>query len=141
MALFERLRFKYWDPLGMVTSLIREWRPVRCRTEKDYEKSLYSFLHKRLEDIQITKQYARGRIRADLAIGEKVIVELKNNLNTTAKYQKLIGQLTQYEEEWNGQIIILLTGSTDPNLRKELKNYVASKQDDLDEEKTVTMEK
>jgi hypothetical protein len=140
MGLWDRVRFKFWDPAGLVKSLIREWRPIRCKSEKYYENSLYSFLHKRLEDIQITKQYARGRIRADLVVGDKVIIELKNNLNTTAKYQKLIGQMTQYKE-WDGQIVILLTGSTDANLRKELARYAANEQDDLEDEKIIIIEK
>ena len=122
MGLLERLRFNFWDPVSMIISLIEEWKPTKCKTEKAYEKSLYSFLHKKLEDIQITRQYARGRIRADLVVGDKVIIELKNNLNSTTKYQRLIGQISEYKE-WEGHIIILLTGETDPNLKKQLKMY------------------
>ena len=139
MGLIERLRFKFWDPLRMISSLIQEWKPIRCKTEKEYEKSLYSFLHKRLEDIQVTKQYAKGRIRADLVVGDQVIVELKNNFNTTAKYQKLIGQLAEYEE-WGGQIIVVLTGDTDANLYKELMKS-ASEEDDEGEERIIVIQK
>jgi hypothetical protein len=123
MGLLERIRFNFWDPAGMVVSLIQKWKPTKCGTEKAYETALYSFLHRKLEDIQITRQYARGRIRADLVVGDKVIIELKNDLNSTAKYQRLIGQLSEYKE-WEGHIIILLTGQTDPNLRKQLRKYV-----------------
>ena len=62
MGLIEKLRFNFYDAAGMILQLITEWKPVNCTTEKAYEKSLYSFLHEKLEDIQITKQYARGRI-------------------------------------------------------------------------------
>lgn len=140
MGFFERLRFKFLDPVGMISSLIKEWKPIRCKTEKDYEKSLYSFLHKRLEDTQITKQYAKARIRADLVVGDRVIIELKNNLNTTAKYQKLIGQITEYKE-WDGEIIIVLTGERDANLYKELMKYAAEENDDIDEERIIVIQK
>ena len=97
MAFLEKLRFNLWDGKEMVERLVDEWKPRRCATEKDYEKSLYKFLHEKFEEIQITKQYARGRIRADIVVGDKIIVELKNNLNTTNKYQRLLGQLAQYK--------------------------------------------
>lgn len=125
MGLLEKLQFRFFDSGRMIKGLVEEWKPVGCRTEKAYEKSLYAFLHERLEDIQVTKQYAKGRIRADLVVGDEVIIELKNNLNTTAKYQRLVGQISEYKE-WDGQILIVLVGSTDPNLRKQLLRYVAN---------------
>lgn len=123
MGLLDNLKFKFWDEVEAVTSLLEKWRPRNCKTEKDFEKSLYKYLNENLGNIQITPQYAQGRVRADLLIGKSVIVELKTDLNSTAKYQRLIGQLTEYSE-WKGRIIILLTGQTDPNLRKQLDEYV-----------------
>jgi len=110
--------------MNTTVDLIKRWRPRRCQTEKDYEKSLYQFLHKELDGIQITKQFGKGRIRADLMVGEKVIVEIKNNLDTPAKYQRLIGQLNDYKD-WDKSVVIILTGKTDPNLRKQLDRFVA----------------
>jgi hypothetical protein len=123
MGLLDNIRFNYVDSLGIVASKIEKWRPRRCKTEKDYEKSLYMHLHKELPGIQVTKQFARGRVRADLMIGDKVLVEIKRNLNTTAKYQRLIGQIADHKE-WAGSGIILLIGETEPNLRKQLDKYL-----------------
>ncbi len=67
----------------------------------------------------MTKQYARGRIRADIVVHDNVIIEMKNNLDTTGKLQRLVGQLETYKK-WDGYIIILLCGNTEPNIRKEL---------------------
>lgn len=97
MGVFEKFQF-WFDSPGMVKKTIEDWKPVNCNTEKEYEKSLYYFLHKQFENIQITKQYARGRIHADLVVGDKIIIELKHNLNSTGKYQRLIGQLTEYKD-------------------------------------------
>ena len=140
MGFLQKIRFNFFDAGEMIVHYIEKWRPRKCKTEKEYEKSLYTFLHKQLEDIQVTKQFAKGRIRADLVVGDKVIVELKNNLNTTAKYQKLIGQITEYKK-WDGQIIIVLTGDTDLNLHKELTKYIEKDNDDLDEEKLIVLQK
>jgi hypothetical protein len=138
MAFFEKLKFAL-DKVGMVSGLLQKWTPRRCKTEKDYENSLYDFLHRELEGIQVTKQFAKGRIRADLVIGERVIVELKDNLDTTAKYQRLIGQLEEYQN-WDGPVVIVLTGTTDPNLRKGLTAYVKKHRDIL-EDKFAVIEK
>lgn len=125
MGFLDDLKFKVGDKIKFVTSLCEKWSPRKCKTEKDYEVSLYNYLHKELANtkIQITKQFAQGRIKADLLIGDKVIIELKTNLNSTAVYQRLTGQLLQYGE-WKGRVIILLTGETEPNLRKELQEFV-----------------
>jgi hypothetical protein len=124
MSIVDKLKFHAWDDVGAVASIIKKWQPKECKTEKDYERSLYTFLHERFGDVQITKQYAKGRIRADLVIADRVILELKNNLDSTAKYQRLVGQLSEYKD-WDGRIIILLTGQTDPNLRKQLERHIS----------------
>ena len=123
MGLLDKLKFNLWDDADAIVGLISKWQPKKCATEKDYEKSLYDYLHKELGDVQITRQYARGRVRADLAAADKVIIELKTNLDTTSKLQRLIGQLNGYES-WEGRVVILLTGKTDPNLRKELDRFI-----------------
>lgn len=118
MGLWGKLKFG-WDSVGTVVKLIEQWSPKGCKSEKDFEKSLYAFLHEELLDIQVTKQFAQGRTRADIVVGDSIIVELKYNLDATSKYQRLLGQLESYAE-WKGAVIILLTGETEPNLRKEL---------------------
>jgi len=143
MGFLDKLKFHAWDSVVAVVDLLGKWRPRKCTSEKDFEKSLYSFLHDELGGLQITKQYAKGRIRADLMIGDKVIVELKHNLNTTAKYQRLVGQLMEYRD-WDGRIVILLTGETDKNLRKHLDEHLRKEGlvgDLLGEHKVTVFEK
>ncbi|HEY6195520.1 MAG TPA: hypothetical protein VI504_10795 [Candidatus Eisenbacteria bacterium] len=141
MGLLDKLKFQLWDDVGAVVDLIAKWRPRKCETEKDFEKSLYAYLHEAFEDTQITKQFAQGRMRADLMVGGKVIIELKHNLDSTAKLQRLIGQLSQYDS-WKGRVIVLLTGETEPNLLKELKQFIRKQGwDDLDGEKVTITQK
>jgi hypothetical protein len=139
MGWVQKLQFRF-DPDGMVRSAVKRWRPRSCDTEKEYEKSLYEFLHKEFPDIQVTRQFARGRVRADIVVGDNIIMELKNNLDTTAKYQRLMGQLMAYDE-WDGQIFVVLTGDTDPNLRKQLAQYAEQENggDDLDDAERITV--
>ncbi len=123
MGLLDKLKFRAWDSVGVVVSMLDKWNPRGCKSEKDFENSLYKFLHEEMKEFQITKQYAKGRIRADIVIADKVIVELKYNLDSTSKYQRLIGQIAEYKG-WNGPIVILLTGETEPNLSKQLTGYI-----------------
>ncbi len=123
MGVAEELKFSYWDDAGTVVHLIKNWIPGECKNEKDYEKSLYPFLHAELGSIQITKQPGYGRLRADLAVGKNVLVELKHNLDSTAKLQRLIGQLEGYRES-DKTVIVVLTGRTEPNLGKELRHAI-----------------
>ena len=142
MGLLDKLKFQVWDKPGAIVALLDKWKPKDCSNERDFEKSLYAFLHSELGDIQVTKQYAKGRIRADLVIGDTVIVELKHNLDSTAKYQRLVGQLMEYKE-WKGQTVVLLTGKTDPNLRKKLDTYLKKEglAEDILEDKVTVYQK
>jgi len=108
-----------WDSLAMMTTLLEKWRPRNCETEKDYENNLCAFLRRELPDFRVTPQYAQGRFRADLQVGENMVIEIKHNLNTTAKYQRLVGQVTSYGE-WKGKVVLLLMGKADPDLKGEL---------------------
>jgi hypothetical protein len=93
---------------------------------------MYEFLHGQLEEVQVSKQFVRGRIRADIVVGDTIIIELKNNLDTTTKYQRLVGQLVEYES-WKGPVFVVLYGKTDPNLRKQLKRHIDEKTDYFDD--------
>jgi len=129
MADLDKIKFKFWDDTGTVKSLIARWQPQGCKSEKDYENSLYDFLHRELPDIQVTKQYQKGRVRTDLLVSDRVIVELKIHLRSKANYQRLLGQLAELKQ-WPGSIIVLLIGDTDPNLSKSLRAYVEDWTDD-----------
>lgn len=138
MGFLDKLKFKMWDDVGAVVDVIAKWQPGKLKDEKAYEKSLYAYLHEVFGDTQITKQFAQGRLRADLKIGDTVIVEMKHNLDSTAKLQRLLGQLSLYDE-WRGRVVVLLTGETEPNLLKELKRFIEKQGwDDIDEKVTVT---
>jgi len=118
MGVINQLKWA-WDSRGIVKSLLYKWRPRNCKNEKDHENSLSAFLRKKLPEIQITPQYARGRFRADLKIGKDIVIEIKHNLDSTAKYERLLGQVV-INSEWEGVIILLLVGNTNPNLKKQL---------------------
>ena len=75
------------------------------------KRHLYKYLHDHLPETQIIKQYPVGRAKADLLIGDRILVEMKLNLNKRDQFQRLLGQLDEYKE-WEGSIVVLLIGST-----------------------------
>ena len=122
MTTLDKIRFNLWDSVGTVVTLINRWSPGKCNTEKDYEQSFLRFLNKEIPEIKITPQFALGRSKADLLIGNKIIVEIKKDLMTTSKYNRLIGQLIRYKE-WDRQVIVLLVGKTAPDLKLDLEKF------------------
>jgi hypothetical protein len=47
------------------------------------------------------------------------VLELKTNLTTTGEYQRLLGQLLELKQ-WDEQVLVVLTGETDPHFPKAL---------------------
>lgn len=105
--------------LEAVVQLIIAWRPGFLDTEREYEASLYGYLHEIMADTQITRQFAMGRIRADIVVGNHTLIEIKKSLDTTCKYHRLVGQITDFGD-WGGDVLVVLCGWTDPHLRKKL---------------------
>ncbi|GAH19881.1 unnamed protein product, partial [marine sediment metagenome] len=89
MGILSKIGFNL-NPVGTVMDIINKWKPGKCKTEKDYEKSLYNFLEKQLPDIEIVKQFGIGRTKVDIAVARKVFIEIKYNLNSTSKLQRLL---------------------------------------------------
>ncbi len=106
-----------------VTRLTEDWEPGWLRAERNYEASLYDYLHAKLESIQITRQYAIGRSRADIMVGERLIIEIKNDLNTLGKYHRLLGQIADFAV-LGADLLVVLCGFTDPYLRKGLAQHL-----------------
>jgi hypothetical protein len=128
MGLLDKISYSL-DKIGHIKKLIAKWNIEDCKSEKDFENSLYKSLHKELSDVQITKQYAVGRVKADILVGEDIIIELKLNLSKRDQFQRLIGQLEEYKK-WKGRVILLLIGETEPNFRKQLKKMSKESEDD-----------
>lgn len=119
----EKILFTFWNGEGQVIDIVNKWSPKKYRTEKEYENSLYNVLHESFKEVQVTKQFSIGRIKADIVVGGHVLIELKNNLNSRGKYQRLLGQLEEYRD-WDNYILLVLCGETDSNLKKELFKYI-----------------
>src|ERR1044072_6356234 len=98
------LRFA-WDPPGRTLSLIDSSTPEGCHNEKDFERSLHEHLERNLPGVEVVKQYGWNRTRIDIVVGGSVAIELKHNLDTMGKYERLVGQCDEYKR-WDGTLVL-----------------------------------
>ncbi len=89
--------------VGDVIHLIGDWHPRNCETEKDFERSLQKHLEKNLNHVNVIKQYAAGRVKGDIVVDEKILIEIKDSLKSTAQLQRLLGQIDIYVAQWKGK--------------------------------------
>jgi len=113
------------NPFGRVCEVIESWRPRGCKTEKDYERSLVKKLQNELVNQKIQQQYGSARQKVDIMVHDKVPIEMKKDLNSTAKLDRIKGQLDGYLKVWQG-VIVVLCGDTPADLLKDLKKYAES---------------
>ncbi len=111
-----------------VTALIESWRPRSCKTEKAFERSLFKHLEKKLKKSAIVQQYAAGRVKGDIVVDGKILVEIKDRINSKGKLQRLLGQLDTYASKWEGKVIVVICGKSQRNLLKMLREKVDSLQ-------------
>ena len=105
---------------GTVKRLIRDWHPGRRATEKKYELALADYLKLKRPKASVVRQYAVGDSRADICIDRHVFVEVKKDLNATGKLHRLLGQIDMYREHKVEKLIVVLVGSVDQRLLREV---------------------
>ncbi len=104
---------------GVLTE-IQSWRPRGCERELDFRDSLFDKLTASFPRSPPSKEFGHGRVRADIAFGTKIAIELKHDLDTPPKLQRLKGQLDDYAESF-GSTIVVLTGDPQADLVKMLR--------------------
>lgn len=115
--------FPTWHSAATVKDLVVRWLPRPYRREEDFEKSLYKYLQRELPDVQIERKFSEGQVRADLAIADTVLVEVKRNLETKSAYQRLWEEIETWKD-WDGELILLFTGTVDPVLVKTIEKKI-----------------
>lgn len=120
-----RTRFG-WNGYGLTKGLIKEWRPRKCKTEREYEDKLEKYLRARFSGVEVERQFGVGRSRVDICVGRKVFIELKKDLARTDQAQRLIGQIALYEQSNIEKLIIVLAGSVNQELLRSVQEVAKS---------------
>ena len=124
MAFFRDITF-WFSATGVIVPLVRQWNPDSgLLTEKDFERSLLQHLQAELDGYKITPQFKLGRNSIDIMIERKCGIELKHNLDDPTEFARLKGQIDTYLD-WGISVIVVLTGTTAPDIRVDLYRYAA----------------
>ena len=111
-----------------VVSAVEEWQPrKRYQKEIAYSNDLRDFLINRLNSStgffgpseRVIVKRESGRNLCDIAVNDKIGIELKRNLDKLSKVDRLAGQLGRFKKDYNA-IIIVLVGNTKPNASEDL---------------------
>ena len=101
-----------------VLSIIKRWTPKKKYTrETEYSDELAEFIRKKLKESQQgilfgcpEEHYVKregGRSRADIEVDGRIGIELKRNLRGKTEMNRLMGQLSDYEDEYKCIIVVL----------------------------------
>ncbi|MCS3901774.1 hypothetical protein [Methanococcus voltae] len=106
---------------------IRNWKPSkRYKSEKGYQEDLFKHLKKNLNNGPFTLgntsvRMEAGRNLCDIVVEKNIGIELKKDLTTKAKVDRLLGQVNRYLEEYQEGVIIVLVGNTSESKLEDLK--------------------
>lgn len=81
----------------MISNAIRNWSPDILANEKAYESALFHHLQAMFGELSFSRQFAIGNAIADIAVERELLIEIKNKLDSKSKYDRLVGQLVEYE--------------------------------------------
>lgn len=116
----------------VVCSLIEEWTPKKqYKKEEGYRDDLYEFLRRKLksreqngfgfgEEKYIVQKEA-GRHLADIAVNEKIGIELKVNFKRQSQKDRLVGQIKRFLRSYSS-VMVVLCGEVDEGKVDELYN-------------------
>ncbi len=139
------------DLFDKVFRLSENWVPKQKHPDEDkYRDDLMGFLREELnkpsgfgmqEPVKIRKE--SGRALADIAINEKIGIELKKDLKTQSQIDRLVGQIRRYKKGYE-DIIIVLVGKTNDEALDELNDAVREARSDafsLQQKRIVIIDK
>jgi len=119
---------------GTVKRLVEGWHPRKCKTEHEYELALHRYLVSKLPKVTVIRQYGMGVTKADICVDARVFVELKKDLCTASRLQRLLGQLHMYRRHGVKKVVVVLAGRTEERMVKEVQHVLRESWDDfLDE--------
>ncbi len=111
-----------------IAQTIEQWQATGT-TEEECEESLGKYLNQKFEKPVFHRQFTIGKSRADIYVrfpgGASVAIELKSNLTERTEFQRLIGQMYEYLNVSDVELVVVLCGDGNPALEKMVRDAVA----------------
>lgn len=118
----------FLDACGTVATIIKQWNPGECTTEKEFEKSLVKELQEKLKGKKIITQYGSGKQKVDIVVQDELPIEIKKDITSNAVLQRLLGQIEQYLVNWK-YLLLVVCGDISPDYLVMLEAYAKTKTD------------
>ena len=107
-----------------VVENIEKWRPKKLESEAKYRDDLLAYLRKNLNkddsiwgaSSKVSIRKETGRHLADIGINNEVGIELKYNLNSKSKVDRLFGQIDDYLKGYSSMVIVLCGKTSEEQL-------------------------
>jgi hypothetical protein len=102
--------------LGELLTSLAAWKPRSHPSEAGYVASLLRSLRQRMPSVSAERERPmrddKQRFRADLVLGDAVLVEMKRGLSA-ASAQRALGQVQMYARLWaqKGPVVLLICGA------------------------------
>lgn len=104
---------------------LSSWRPKAGASEYSYLLELQRRLERALPLTAIEREKRLGgesRARADLVLGDSILIETKKGFRSTATVDRAIAQMSRYAHYWNrGPLVLLLLETDSSDLEGETK--------------------
>lgn len=106
-----------------ILSLVEKWSPKKFSKETEYRDDLLKYLRNNMNqkdpfgitgEVSIRKE--SGRSLADIGVERRVGIELKYNVNTKSKVDRLFGQMDDYLKEYENMIVVLCGKTSEESL-------------------------
>lgn len=121
------------DDLARVIATLVRWRTRRTNSEQTFQNSFRSFAMKNGYSQSLTerpriswgKQEARVAI-PDLVMNERVLVELKAQMDGSGQADRAMGQMLRYLFAWKrrGPAVLAVCGNVSPEFRFIIRMYI-----------------
>jgi hypothetical protein len=96
----------------LIGEILEDWEPRAYATEDEYTESLYRYLNRSLDKIELEED-VDAELRPDtehgvpdILINDQLVLELKVNPNK-AERDRLIGQCSGYSREWVTWVVVI----------------------------------
>lgn len=121
------------DGLRYLIEVIREWRPAKYNSEREYQGSLKQYLLGRFSSdrLRVESEYGFGKSRADIVIENEYGIEIKYNLHGESEIKRVNAQLENMKKQFTGSLLVLC-GETGEDVFVGLKKDLAEEKDSGD---------
>lgn len=109
------------EGVPFLASLVKQWRPTACETEREYQESLHQYLLGQFsEDVLVQKEYGTEKRQIDIVVDQRYGVEMKADISSGGRMDRVDDQVDAVKKHLSGGLLVLC-GSVTEEARRRLR--------------------